>query len=163
MDRLIKSAACSICLVLLLNITSFAKEWRGIVPLRSTRKDIARLYKQLTGASLFGIGLPQDTFNIVGEGMINIRYSHGGCVEGWDVKRDTIVSITVNLTDPIPFEDMRATLEHLPHDEDDAGTITYADKKAGVFYAVQDGGVISITYGPDERDRKKTCKRATRR
>jgi hypothetical protein len=163
MDRLMKSVVCSFCLILLLTDTSFAKEWRGIVPLRSTRKDVARLYRQLTGASLFGIGLPHDSFNIIGEGRVNILYSMGRCWQGWDVKRDTVVSVMVYLTTPIPFEDMRAELEHLPRDEDDAGTVTYADQKAGTFYAVQDGGVVSITYGPDGWDRKKTCKRATRR
>lgn len=163
MDRILKSAACSFCLVLLLSDASLAKEWRGIVPLRSTRADIARLHKQLTGASLSGIGLPTDSFNIVGEGRILVLYSMGRCWQGWDVARDTVVSVTVNLTNPIPVEGMRAELERLPTDEDDAGTIYYKNNKDGVYYDVQDGKIISITYGPNERDQKTTCKKPARR
>jgi hypothetical protein len=162
MSRFRKLAVCSFCFILFWADTSSAKEWRGIVPLRSSRADVARLYRQLTGASLFGIGLPQDSFNVVGEGMVIIQYSQGRCVEGWKIKRDAVVSITVNLTTPIPFEDMRAELEHLPKDVDDTGTLSYKNKKEGIYYDVEDGKVISISYGPHERDQKMTCKKAAR-
>ena len=163
MDRFLRSVVCIVCLVLLLSDTSFAKGWRGIVPLRATRKDIARFYKQLTGASLYGIGLPTDSFNIVGEGRVNILYSMGRCWQGWDVARDTVVNVTVYLTEPIRFGNMRDELEHLPKGEDDTGTLYYMNKKDGVDYAVQDGKIVSITYGPNERAQKMICKKVGRR
>jgi hypothetical protein len=159
MGRVLKWAACSFCLILLLAESSLAKQWRGIVPLKSTRTDIARLYKQLTGASLFGTGLPTDSFNIVGEGRVHILYSMGGCWQGWDVARDTVVSVTVYLMEPIPFGNMSDELEHLPNDEDDTGTLYYRNKKDGLNYAVQGKRIVSITYGPNERAQKMTCKK----
>jgi hypothetical protein len=163
MGRVLKWAACSFCIILLLADSSLAKEWRGIVPLNSTRTDIARLYKQITGASLSGIGLPTDSFDIVGEGRVHILYSMGRCWQGWDVARDTVVSVTVNLTEPIPFGNMRNELERLPNDEDDTGTLYYKNKKDGVYYAVQDGKIVSITYGPNEWAQQMTCKKVGRR
>jgi hypothetical protein len=160
MKGFLRLAVYCFCFILFSADASFAKEWRGIVPLRSTRGDVARLYKHLTGASLFGIGLPHDTFNIAGEGMINIRYSLGRCVEGWKVKRDTVVSVTIYLTKHIPFADMKTELENLPHDEDDSGAVYYKNKREGIYYVVQDRKVTSVTYEPSEMDRNLVCKQS---
>lgn len=125
-----------------------AKEWRGIVPLRSTRADVARLYQQLTGATLSGIGLPSDSFNVIGEGRVLIQYSLGSYVEGRKIRRDTVVSITIHLTNAISFADMKTELEQLPSDEDNTDARYYNNHKEGIYYCVQGGKVTSITYGP---------------
>jgi hypothetical protein len=158
MNRVLKFAAFAFCLILLLADSSPAKEWRGILPLRSTRTDVERLYKQVTGASLSGVGLPTYSFNILGEGRVDIFFLMERCWQGWDVEPNTVVSVTVNLTTPIPFEKMRADLESLPYEEDDTGALYYKNKKEGIYYAVQAGKVVSITYGPSEQDQKLTCK-----
>ena len=131
-----------------------AKPWRGIVPLCSTRADFARLYQRLSGATLSGIGLPSDSFNVIGEGRVLIHYSVGSYVEGRKIKRDTVLSITIHLTNPIPFADMKTELEQLPSEEDDTDARYYNSHKEGVYYCVQGGRVTSITYGPARTRRR---------
>ena len=161
MDKLLRVAVGCVFLTPLQADRSFAKGWHGIVPLRSTRADVARLYKRLTGASLFGVGLPGDSFNIIGEGMVGIQYSLGRCVEGWKVKKDTVVRVSVHLTNPVPFADMRAELENLPRSEDDAGALYYWNDMDGIQYVIQDERVTSITYGVNEDDeRSLACQKA---
>ena len=160
MSKLLKVPICCVCLMLVLADASLAQGWRGIVPLRSTRADVARLYKRLTGASLFGIGLPSDTFTILGEGeRVNIHYSLGRCVEGWNVKRDTVISVSVSTKQmPIPLAEMKAELENLPWTEDH-GWLSYWNMKDGISYKVYDRKVYEVTYFPGENDRSLACKK----
>jgi hypothetical protein len=63
--------------------------WRGIVPLRSTRADVVRLF----GPPNIG-----DHLYDVGDYRILFVYSNGPCEKGesgWNVPRDTVVSISL--------------------------------------------------------------------
>ena len=76
----------SIVLLLLQSTASYAKNWRGIVPLRSTRADVERL-----------LGRPNakyERYQIENE-EATVTFSKGECAEGWKVPRDTVLSITI--------------------------------------------------------------------
>lgn len=65
------------CLILLLADTSSAKEWRGVAPPLPARKDIARPYRPLTGASLYGSGLPTGPAHAVGGARVLVLLLYG--------------------------------------------------------------------------------------
>lgn len=81
------------------------KGWRDIVPLHSTRKDVERL-----------LGVPQESRGVsstyqTDEGKVLAFYSAGpyekGKSEGWNVPRDTVVSITFYPKGKMPVSDLR--------------------------------------------------------
>src|SRR5687768_16252810 len=68
--------ACPL-IALLLVPSSFTKEWRGIIPLRSTRADVERL-----------LGPPEPGSRGVyrtGSERITVSYAEGPCDYGWQV------------------------------------------------------------------------------
>jgi len=68
--------------------TAHAKEWRGIVPLHSTRADVSRL-----------LGKPNFNYNLYefGDERADILYARHACSEGgaWNVAPDTVTEIHV--------------------------------------------------------------------
>jgi hypothetical protein len=71
--------------------SAHAKEWRGIVPLYSTRADVERI-----------LGTPPPERNRPDAAVykqehedILVRYSTGKCIEKWNVPRDTVIYIHV--------------------------------------------------------------------
>ena len=67
-----------------------AKGWRGLVPLRATRRDVERVL----GKPAQGVGYFE-----TGDARVWIEYSVGPCEKGWpygwNVKPNTVESITV--------------------------------------------------------------------
>jgi hypothetical protein len=98
-----------VCLILCLVNVPFAKEWRGIVPLHSTRAEVKKLF----GKPLFEENSVIDVYD-VDDGRINIMYVRQRCERGlpanwgnWNVPVNTVVEITVNLKKPSPFSDLK--------------------------------------------------------
>jgi len=139
-----------------------AKEWRGIVPLHSTRADVKRIF----GKPLFEENTLVDIYD-VDEGRINIMYVAKQCQQGlpadwgnWNVPPETVANITIHLKKFVPVADL-----HVPDFEqyrwytDDSSATYYHDKKEGVLYTVLESGMVQdITYGPTEKDNSLRCK-----
>jgi hypothetical protein len=70
---------------------ALAKEWRGLVPLRSTRADVERLL----GTPPAGRNYPDAVVYHTENEEVLVRYSTGRCIEKWDVPRDTVLFIHV--------------------------------------------------------------------
>jgi hypothetical protein len=68
--------------------------WRGVVPLRSTRKDVERLIGPTYDAT--------GSFYKTDQENVSVRYSDGPCVgsTGWKVPLDTVLDITIT---PQPY------------------------------------------------------------
>jgi len=166
----------SISLILVLNLMAHAKEWRGIIPLRSTRADVERL-----------LGSPIDDPSNKGvfirtyrteEENVTILYSdgplcNGYLLRGYRVPKDTVISIIVRAA-PFPFSDLKlgsskfkeTTGGHTP----DYSYFTHEEE--GVSYevywkAVGKGGengarerlriVTSVEYSPSAKDKHLLC------
>ncbi len=160
--QLTKVIAGCFCLMLLLVGSSSAKEWRGIVPLRSTRDDVRRILGQpLSMSSNFS-----DLYD-VNEGRVSIMYIRQRCEQGlpadwgnWNVPPYTVVNIIISLKEWMPLSELGVPdIEKLKWYTDDAFFTYYHDKKEGVQYEVRDGIVRSITYGPTERDQHLSCRK----
>ena len=76
-----------------------AKPWRGIVPLRSKRADVRRVF----GKPLIG-GAGSIELYEKDEGRVQVMYARNQCEQGlpadwgnWKVPRDTVVNISITL------------------------------------------------------------------
>jgi hypothetical protein len=130
------------------------KAWRGIVPLRSTRADVERLW---------GPANADDSSYEIDGGRVLFVYSSQGCQEGlpggWNVPANTVVSISVSSAKEIRLADVLVAGKtydqiyrvHTPQ------LVDYVDIQEGVRYAYVtiDDSVQSTTYFGSEADDKK--------
>lgn len=139
-----------------------AKEWEGIIPLHSTRKDVERLLKDSILEKRCNYSLCTYYLKDVN---VHISYSEGDCKsggsKGWDVPPDTVLSIAVSLKTPIALSDLQLDIGSFkrwqdPHIEDH---IYYTDEANGFSLSVdkERNQVYSLTYVHTERDRNLRC------
>ena len=151
-----KRLGLSLLLGLSLTNNSYAKPWRGIVPLRSTRADVLRI-----------LGKPSrsDYIYDFDEGTVRIMYARQRCEQGvpsgwgnWNVAPDTVINIWVEVDFPVKNLKIR-DLHKYKWYTDDSLTTYYRLPAQGLEYEVQNQRVISITYGPTARDKELMCKK----
>lgn len=148
-------AACACAALLLLAAAhAQAKEWRRIVPLRSTRAQVERR-----------LGKPRGGYQELKTERAFFFYSSGrGCAGGevWNVPRDTVVRILVTPKTKLRLSALRLDLKRFEKSAD-AEVPTHAlykDKEAGLTYEVYEGEgesnglVLHIQYDPTARDEK---------
>jgi hypothetical protein len=162
MAKLKTNLVAALALILCLTNLSKAKEWRGIVPLHSSRADVHKLL----GRPAIEEGNVIEGFDIDSVRVL-VMYSRRPCEQGlpadwgnWNVPPDTVVNISVPFAKEVrPAELSVSNLEALKWYTDDSGATYYHDKKEGIEYSVNRLGFMeSITYGPAERDAKLLCK-----
>jgi hypothetical protein len=145
----------SVCLVLLAAISAEAKEWRGIVPLHSTRNDVERIL----GASKDPCKCIYKTENEV----VTIDYARHSCLQnpdGWNVPSDTVLTITVSLRTSARFSDLNIDTRSYKQTKDlHTDAIYYSDEEEGVTYQVSEDGMVAVTvYGPSSSDSNLRCR-----
>ena len=136
-----------------------AKEWRGIVPLKSTRADVERL-----------LGKP----NGLGRYQFENERAYIDYANGCDhlknclclVPKDTVISVFVTLESDLKFLQVKidrskykkSRSAHLP------SIVNFSNDEEGITYTVDeaDGEVMHITYLPAARDCQKLIYRALR-
>jgi hypothetical protein len=95
---------CYLFLVLTLAATGEAKEWRDIVPLRSTRKDVDRLLGAPTRQT------PSDAHYDVKDGGVFVTFSEGDCNKwptGYDVPAGTVESLYFYPVKDVPLSELK--------------------------------------------------------
>jgi hypothetical protein len=135
-----------------------AKDWRGIVPLHSTRADVERI-----------LGPP--TINQIDWAVyhgekerVSIQYSKGPCTvefSPWNVAKDTVISIWVTPVSNVRFADLKLDLSKYKKLADyHVGEIKhYIGEEEGVEYQVDEnkGTVIVTKYLPTVADAPLRC------
>jgi hypothetical protein len=153
------------CICFLLNFygLSQAKEWHGIVPLHSTRKDVEQL-----------IGPPTTPggriYNLENE-VVLIDYSDGPCEQGWpfgwNVPQDTVTAITVNPRKMISLSELGIDLSGYQkvQDEEVRTVLYYVNGEEGVHIESRTLKpiVVSVIYTPAAKDRNLLCPEAAAR
>lgn len=148
-------------LIVLVAVTpTQANEWRGIVPLHSTRADVERLLGPPS------IDRSEITFYEFDKEEVSFNYAKGLCgieSSGWNVPRDTVISITIRpkpnllkLTD-LKLDESKYKKEKDEHVWD---IFAYTDEEEGVRYRVDtrdNSIVISIEYFPAAKDDHLRC------
>ena len=148
---------------LVLNVK--AKEWRGIVPLMSTRTDVERL---LGKPNQFG------RYDVEND-RASILYSEGPCQSAYKalgkancdclVAKDTVLRILVTLDSPVKVSKLGIDKNKYERTAVYAyrRTATYSDFAEGVVYTIResDDAVTNIDYLPTAKDCEKVIKNQT--
>lgn len=125
----------------------------GIIPLRSTRADVNRLYGPCDDSW-------SCSFRSTTE-WITVAYAMSPCVgltNGWDVPKDTVLSVTVR---PFVFpllSDAGLDLAGFVKRYSNEATIYYTNVEKGIVLSVQDGHVTDVTHFPPRNENGKRCK-----
>lgn len=124
-----------------------AKEWRGIVPLKSTRQDVERLFG-VQKKSSEGIAY----YNLSSE-IVAFHFSVGTC-EGdrfgfsWNVPPDTVVGIGV-IPKGVHRKEEYLAGSNLNAQDEGAGLIYYSDNAAGLTIETYKNVVTLVDYSPE--------------
>lgn len=159
MTKTILLPLCLCLLILLAYEQVEAKDWRGIIPLHSTRADVERL-----------LGSPADpskelaaVYQLEKE-VVSIFYASGPpCGEdrfsGWQVPRGTVVSITVSPKTKVRLSDLQIDLSRYKKTVDfhRRDNITYANEEEGESINVFLDEVTYFTFFPAAKDKHLSC------
>jgi len=141
--------------LLMLSAITVGKEWRGIIPLHSTRNDVERLF----GLSSYGGGYAYDFKNE--RVFFQYQYPDNECGKiwgRWDVPLNTVLEITVYPKNKMLFVDLKMDMSKFKETETDIpGSYRYFDKEHGISYAVDNGVVAQIRYLPSAKDKHLAC------
>lgn len=143
-----------VCILSVATLSS-AKEWRGIVPLHSTREDV----KRLLGPS----AQPGERFYEFENEVAVIQYSSGSCGKylpsGWNVPPDTVISIGVTPKSRLQLTDLNVDLRRYKKSVDPkiAEIFYHNDEEDGVTLQVSHDQVTRIFYEPAAKDKHLRC------
>lgn len=150
-----------LCLTLYLSVHCLAKEWRGIVPLHSTRSDVIKL-----------LGEPKHLkwdyrdFFILDAETVTFQWIDPTCKRKYPVAPDTevqpndlVLNISITPKKPFPEEEL-----HLPplklyftdcvEGANDSGGCIFMDDEEGFAFATSKDGVTGHSYGPPAKEYK---------
>jgi len=154
-----KKHAISFCLLLLIPLFTYVGGWRGIVPLRSTREEVARIL----GPPAPGL---RDQYELERESVF-IIYSDGKCGApgnaGWDVPPGTVVEIRVTPKTRLKLSQLGVDKDKYRKEENRlSGGTFYTDFERGVGYSVsgEDEVVNTIFYMPTAGQESLRCAEA---
>ena len=134
-----------------------AEEWRGIVPLRSTREDVVRLFGECSSRqSSCSFTLPNEE--------ILIEFARDFCPES--VPPDTVLMIERQLQDGTSLStlglDKRRFKTFNPWYPGNTSYLAYFDEKSGLLLKAFRGEIFQINYIP-AKDERATCARYYRK
>jgi hypothetical protein len=164
MRVLLKSFYCG-CLLLILSAVSQAKDWRGLVPLHSSRGDVekllgpphpppgdgARAYTMHEGRSIY----------FIEEGEIYIVYTNGKDSEWFDcggkVPSGTVLLIQVTPKKEMTLRDLHLDENRLkrfdPAEPKGIGYEGYLDEEDGIIVRTYKGRIEEICYIAAAKDK----------
>ena len=127
--------------------------WHGVVPLRSTRADVIRL---LGPPNVDGRYYEIDNYTV------HIDYSDGPCEKGksgWNVPRDTVVSISLAPTHDLKFSDLQIDKKKYKRSKDGElpGIVYYTNDAEGITISISEGEVRNIYYNPTSKNNHLRC------
>jgi hypothetical protein len=150
----IKPIMLCVSMILIAPGLTFAKEWRGIVPLHSTCEDVKRI-----------LGIKKcDTANYPLEGdkevfAVSIYFEDHTCPQGWNVPPGTVTGLSV-------YPRIKPRLADLHLDEkkykkviegDAPANVIYTDAEEGFEIETSNGVVIAFGYSPSAKDNYLRC------
>ena len=155
-----RAALISVTLIGVFAFSSPAKEWCGIVPLRSTRADVERVLKvkaERCGGNACLYDLPDKTVFVFYAAEPTCR--NDDLTTSWKVPRDTVIQLTVHFITPQSFAalDIDVTKYDRAPDKELRGVVYLSDYAQGVRMNTSGDTVRAITYYPPPSDDKLRC------
>ena len=143
-------------LILMSSGMAVGKEWRGIVPLHSTRSDVERLF----GLSPYGGGL---SYEFEGE-TVYFQYQYpdyecGKTWGRWNVPLNTVLEITVYPKRRTLLADLNLDTSKFKRDDRTCllDSFGFANEEEGVTYSFGGGVLAGIRYYPSAGDEYLAC------
>lgn len=135
------------------SVTSSAKDWRGVVPTRSSREDVVRLLNQCRDPE-------QDCEFELGNEQVHIVFSedHTGRIQcARELPANKVLLIEVRLKTPSRLKHYKVPLKNLRTFDSSSppgqGYKGYIDDKEGVILNTYHGRIIQIDYLASLKDR----------
>lgn len=129
-----------------------AAEWRGIVPLHSSRADIVRLFK------VCGDNKKRCFFSIEDQNVQIVFSGWQGAFSGCprSVPKDTVLLVRIRLNKPMSMKDLKINLKAFkafdPADASSMGYRAYIDEKSGLLIKSYKGQVVEFDYIASRED-----------
>ena len=136
----------SFCLLVTMPAITFARGWRGIVPLHSTCTDVKRL---------LGLTACDNSPHRLNDETVTIIFSEKPCLEGWNVPTGTVMTVDVHPKPGLRLADLQIDEDNYKKtaDEHVKGVFYYTNSKEGISITVfPDGTVGNFLYGPATDD-----------
>ncbi len=155
MNNMLRNISFGTVLLLVAGTEVTAKEWRGIVPLKSTRQDVERLF-----------GLPKKPseglayYNLANE-IVVFHFKVGTC-EGdrfgftWNVPPDTVDGIGV-IPKGVHRKEEYLSGSNVNVQDEGGGLIYYSDNAAGLNIETYKNVVTLVDYSPEASQDKLHC------
>lgn len=151
--KLLQSVVATLLIMVVMCGQQQPRGWRGIVPLRSTRADVLRLFGPPNiGNRLYEI----DDYRIL------FVYSDGPCATaeaGWNVPRDTVVSISLAPNRDLKLSDLHIDKKKFKkhRDAELPDILHYTNESDGISISASAGEVRNIYYSPTSKDEHLRC------
>lgn len=136
------------------------KEWRGIVPLHSTRQDVERLIGQnkircKAQACLYDLG-SETVFVLYASEPVCKKDS---ATTAWKVPRDTVIEINVRFKTERQLSDLGFDLSTFERsvDKELAGWVYYNNREDGIEIEGTDKTAIAVNYFQTAKDKNLRC------
>jgi hypothetical protein len=157
--KTIRRTALGLLITLVSANAAFAKEWRGIVPLHSTRADVELLLGPPTKGTSYAsyYSLP-DEIAVISLQRELCDSDVGKLGIEWNVPVGTVISINVIPKAAYPKERF-ATESGFNVESANAGFMYYTNGTLGQSVETYDGTVTMLTYTPSERENFLRCSR----
>ena len=158
----------SVLVLLLLSPISGAKEWRGLTPLHSTRKDVEGLLgpppPPSDGTMIYTLGDAR-SYYFTDEGRVLISYATHefldriGCLDSAPIDAVAFIQVTYKVKPPLSELHIDETrfITFDPSEPPNIGFKVYINDEDGIAICTQDGKVNDITYYPAAKDQQ-VCK-----
>ena len=137
------------------------KDWRGLVPLKSTREDVERLLgppEKIIDKRALTYSLSNVVVLINFSG--NPKCQENLPYDSWDVGSDTVTGLAVMLKKPVPVSESRIDLTKLKKARgayDTPDHFFYSQPEDGFSVEVGQDYVMSYSYGPNADQQNLRC------
>src|SRR6266446_3705484 len=134
------------CLLVTIPAITFARGWRGIIPLHSTCADVKRL---------LGVTTCDGSTHPLNDETVTIVFSEKPCLDGWNVAAGTVITLDVHPKPGLKLIDLHLDERSYQRvaDEHVRGIVYYKNNQEGISVTVfPDGTVGSFLYGPATDD-----------
>lgn len=157
--KMILRVFSGICLILCLASISQAKEWRGIVPLHSTRTDVERLLGRASNECK--CSYYSNDVNVF------VVYSSGNCKSGesggWNIPPDTVIRFSIYPKVKPKLSELKVDLSKFRKTDDPelVGNAFYMNEEEGSGFEVDVSGIVmGFYYEPAAKDKNLRCSNA---
>jgi hypothetical protein len=144
------------CLTLIFSGVAEAKEWRGLVPLHSTRSDMEKLLGK--GSDSCHCGYYLNDLNVF------FVYSSGSCKSGgsggWNIPSDTVIRFSIYPKVRPKLSELKLDFSKFKNSDDPelVGNAFYMNEEEGIGFEVDVSGIVmGFYYEPAAKDKTLRC------